>query len=84
MVELLLERQASVHVTNLEGRTPLFYAVMVKRLDILERLVDAGANLIVADRYTRTAMYYARMLGVPPIERFLAEHGLMVSFIEES
>ena len=51
--ELLAEdvRQANM-CSPQEGATPLIYASVIGRLDIVQALVDAGANLDAQDKVT--------------------------------
>jgi ankyrin repeat protein len=84
LIELLLERQVDVNARNADGRTPVFFAVMVKSVEILERLVAAGATLLVGDNYSHTPLYFARTLAEPLIERCLVDHGLTVSILTDS
>jgi ankyrin repeat protein len=82
MLDILLDRQVDVNVRNSEGRTPVFFAVMLKRLDVVQKLVEAGAKLEVSDGCSHTPLYYARMLGDATIERFLIDHRLTQTVID--
>jgi ankyrin repeat protein len=73
IVERLLSHEppANVNARNTDGKTQAFFAVVVRRIDILALLIDAGAQIAVADNYSRT-----------PIEEVLVDHGLSETFIE--
>ena len=48
-LKALIDRQASVHYRNREGRTALHFAVMVGSADCVLQLLDAGADPTVED-----------------------------------
>jgi len=62
-VELFIERGADVSSTaNPQGMTPLHLAVIGGHLDVVSRLIAAGADVSLEDKHGRTALAYAEKL----------------------
>ena len=55
LVRLLLQAGADVDPTDVEGRTPLMYAVCAERTMVALLLMAHGANLYTKDRRGKTA-----------------------------
>ena len=51
IIERLLELSADVNIQNLDGQTALHYAAAHRDLDLMERLILAGARLDLSDKY---------------------------------
>jgi ankyrin repeat protein len=47
------------------GETPIFYAARLQRLKTLELLIEAGADVTIADRRGRDAVDIARARRLP-------------------
>ncbi len=50
IIEQLLELSAEVNIQNLDGQTALHYAAAHRDLDLMERLIRAGARLDLSDK----------------------------------
>lgn len=82
-VRQLLDRGADVNAVDPLGRTPLMYAAAsdLLRLDVVQLLVERGANLDRKDAHTRsgdsglTALDIAKLHGDTPIVAFLVKAG---------
>ena len=62
-VDLFIERGADVSSTaNPQGMTPLHLAVIGGHLDVVSRLLAAGADVSLEDKRGRTALSYAEKL----------------------
>jgi len=59
ILRLLLDAGADLESQDLEGRTPLFYAVMHGNCEIIEFLVNRGANIHHKDNEGQTLLFYA-------------------------
>ena len=63
IAETLIEHGANVNVeanpTGITGNTPLFYAVVTENADIIEPLLNAGADKNVKNGEGKTAIQYA-------------------------
>lgn len=57
------------------GRSPLMYAAAENRPEIVDLLLDYGANLNIANYLGRTALMYAANYGLEEIVRKLLLHG---------
>ena len=60
---MLIERSSSLDVQNDFGRTPLFYAVRTGNEGDIETLLEAGANINIADQYGHTPAHVAAILS---------------------
>lgn len=58
-----------------DGETALIAAAKAGQQDALQLLIDAGADLVLRDRWGYTAKRGARLRGYPGAERILAEAG---------
>ena len=58
-IPILLEKSVDINSTDFVGRTPLFYAVRTGNLKDAELLINAGADLNIADRYEHTPAHVA-------------------------
>ena len=62
-VDLFIERGADVSSqANPQGMTPLHLAVIGGHLDVVSRLLAAGADVSLEDKRGRTALSYAEQL----------------------
>ncbi|KAL6832323.1 ankyrin repeat-containing domain protein [Trichoderma camerunense] len=56
---VLLRRDANVHVSDKDGRTPLYYAVVWGELSIIQQLVDKGVDINARTSNGETALFPA-------------------------
>lgn len=63
MVELLLKHGADVNGCPEGGKLPLMYAAMFDQTEILQRLLNAGANPHTPDAEGNTALKLAQAMG---------------------
>ncbi len=59
IVKFLLEKQATVNLQDIYGRTPLMYAAAMGAEEIVTMLLDAGAKPNIQDKKGRTALMEA-------------------------
>ena len=71
MVELLLEYGADASSCTPGGKTPLMYAAMFERTEILQRLLQVGADPTVTDAEGNTALKLAMAMGAADAARLL-------------
>lgn len=75
-----IENGANVNGTNNEMKaTPLHTAAMRGNVSMVKALVDAGAEVGIADCRGRTALMYASGAGSVAVSRFLMEQGANVN-----
>ncbi|CUE69682.1 ankyrin repeat protein, putative [Bodo saltans] len=81
LIEMLLERGASVHVTNDDGETPLLYVVKHRpqAIDLIEFLVSKGADVNQGDALGLTPLMHS-LLGHTGelVKRFLTNPEMKV------
>ncbi|KAJ1409610.1 Zinc finger, RING-type [Sesbania bispinosa] len=64
VLSMLLERNVKVDVLNRHKQTPLMLAVMHGRTGCVEKLIQAGANILMFDSLRRrTCLHYAAYYG---------------------
>lgn len=63
MVQLLVQKGANISAFDVEGMTPLLSAVRNGHMEVLEYLIDNGADVKVKNFYNGTALSIARTLG---------------------
>lgn len=81
LLKLLLERNADVNViAGYEKRTPLLEACRypVTCAEAIQALLDAGADITVADSEGNTALHHALVRGMGPVN-----HGIVRMLVEE-
>jgi ankyrin repeat protein len=71
----ILLAEADVNMGTLRGYTALSGAASHGREDIVQLLIDKGANVNAADLDGGTAMYWARIRGYDRIQDLLRQHG---------
>ncbi|MFO7819329.1 MAG: ankyrin repeat domain-containing protein, partial [Halanaerobacter sp.] len=54
-----------------KGRTPLIYAVISSKIEVVEKLLDLGAKTEIRDKTGYTALQWAVMLGEDRIVKLL-------------
>jgi ankyrin repeat protein len=68
-----LAKGANVNAKDRWDRTPLHIATVEGRVDIVERLIQAGAIVNTTDYKGRTPLYFARMYNRKEIVSVLQE-----------
>jgi ankyrin repeat protein len=79
LVTLLLNRGADMEAINYAGFSPLFYAAVAGRLNIVKHLVDAGANIHHRDRRGMTLVHVAAAYGLVEMLEYFLDLGLQVN-----
>mmetsp|Transcript_20760 Transcript_20760/g.26860 ORF Transcript_20760/g.26860 Transcript_20760/m.26860 type:complete len:326 (-) Transcript_20760:74-1051(-) len=82
LVNLLLERGASVHAVDASGATPLHVAATCGNSQSIQSLLNAGALLKARDHQGLTPAYYAARAGHANIATFLND-GQPISYAED-
>jgi uncharacterized protein len=72
-LNVLLSKGFDVNQKDKYGKTPLFYAVQKKDLNMLKTLIASGANLHVRDRYKKTVFDYNDEKKNPSLHRYLTQ-----------
>jgi hypothetical protein len=75
LVQLLLERNATINIQDLYGRTPLMYAAAMGTEEIVTMLLEAGANPNIQDKKGRTALMEAYSKQEAKIAEILKDAG---------
>lgn len=75
MATLLVQYNADVNVTDGKGTSALLKAVLYKRTDVVKVLLEAGTNMLFADKDGYTPLILAVEKGYDEIVRALLEHG---------
>lgn len=80
VVDYLLQRggKAVVNTADDEGWTPLMTASSVGVLKVANSLVDAGADVRVANSGKRTCLHYAASKGHEPVVALLIKSGAVL------
>lgn len=58
VAKYLIDNGADVNAKDVEGLTPLIWHVLHRNYEIVELLVEKGANVTVVDRFGKNALYY--------------------------
>src|SRR5699024_346436 len=72
-VDLLLARKAPMDAVNQQQRTALMEAAAQRNLHIVNRFIDAGANIAQADKHGITALMEAARQGATSIVQALID-----------
>lgn len=76
VVKSLLDKDPDlVKAVDGKGKTPLHSAVTYKRMDVMELLLDKGADIGARDITGMTPLHVAAMLGRSDEAKWLLEHG---------
>lgn len=76
MLDSLLRRDgASINDVDGNGRTPLYIAVQLRHREIVQRLINAKANLEIGDHDGRKPLFLAHKLGYEDISELLSNAG---------
>ena len=59
LVNLLLKKNANPNIINIDGRSPLYYAVINNNYDIVSLLLEKNADPNIIDIDGRSPLYYA-------------------------
>lgn len=65
----------TVNCRNRKCRSALYYAIKHNRFEIIQLLVEKGANIDLQTQYGETPLMQASKHGNPKVFRFLIEHG---------
>ncbi len=78
-LKILFEQGISVDQTDFEGRTPLMMSAVRGKKEIVEMLINLGADVnyvfMYQGRLPKTALDAARESGKSEIEQILLKHG---------
>ena len=80
IVKLFMSHGANIHTTDVEGTSPLHFAV--KSMEMTKFLIDQGANINQCDQYGYTPFTGAIEVGTIDIVKFLVANGADVNFID--
>ncbi|KAL5094904.1 hypothetical protein Trisim1_003512 [Trichoderma cf. simile WF8] len=75
VVQLLLEKGASVDMQGREGTAPIHCAARAGHLEMVEMLLEFGANIDIADGYGNTALHEAALNRSADIFETLCKRG---------
>ncbi|EDO30279.1 predicted protein, partial [Nematostella vectensis] len=75
VVQLLVGCNASLNITDKDGRTPLLMAIQSGHEEIVCLLLDKGAKVNIADNAKKTALMYASLLGLTKCVETLLKRG---------
>ena len=78
VVRLLLQHGVDANLTNVDGQTPLAYAIQGGHIDVVQLLLDHGAKFNEQDDFGRTDLYLAIEEGRVEILRLLLQYGAAV------
>jgi ankyrin repeat protein len=76
IVELLIEKDVYVNITDIYGKTPLHYACKNGHTEIVKLLIEAGVDIAV---YGKTPLHYACKNGHTEIVKLLIEAGVIIT-----
>ncbi|MDF1762255.1 MAG: ankyrin repeat domain-containing protein [Oleibacter sp.] len=71
---LLIANKADVNIQDMEGKSALRLAVEQKQLELVDKLLNAGANPNLADKENVTPLQRATILNQPSIIESLLKH----------
>jgi ankyrin repeat protein len=74
-VRTLLQQRLAANRTEPDGTTPLHWAVQLDRLDIVEALISAGANVNAKNRYGTAPLVLAATTGNASVTEALLKAG---------
>ncbi len=57
IIKLLLDKGADVNAVNISGKTPVFYCTFSYSVELLNLLVQYGADLNIRDKYNNTLLH---------------------------
>ena len=76
IVKVLVEKgKADIHLRDAMGHTPFFSAAMNNQVEVMEYLVEMGANVNEPDILNRSPLYIASLLNYKEAVKFLLERG---------
>jgi uncharacterized protein len=82
LIDLLIEKGASIDAKNAEGLTSLTIACIKSDEDTCIKLVNAGANIHVDDAIRRKPIYWACSKGYYNFAKILLERGAKFNFYD--
>ena len=75
VLELLAVEDIELETRALLGRTPLILASGLGLMDVVDRLIQKGADVAARDDVGRSALHWARALHKDAVATLLEEHG---------
>ena len=75
LTRYLIWTGTNLNCRNNEGRTPLHFASVARRIDFASKLIKAKANVNAADKYGRTPLHYAAAMGQDRTLQLLVKSG---------
>ncbi|XP_011302998.1 protein TANC2 isoform X2 [Fopius arisanus] len=82
VIDLLLERGASLEAVDKEGLTGLGWACVRGRVATVQTLLDRGADIGANDKTGRTPLDLAAFQGNPKLVQLLLERGAVVEHVD--
>lgn len=73
------EKTNNINTRNNDNITPLMYAIMYERIDMIKLLIRKGANVHLKDKYGRTPLIYAVLYFKYDIIKLLLDEGASVN-----
>jgi len=84
VVKLLIEKGANINLKDLDGWTPLIFAVNSNRIDVVPFLIDNGADLNITANTGYTALHYAVRISKVNITKLLLYEGIDVNILDNA
>jgi hypothetical protein len=75
VARLLLDRRADAEAKDIDGRTPLSWAVSEGHENLVRTLLDGGADIEARDNYGRTPLHFAVNKGLVQVAALLLSRG---------
>lgn len=72
LLNLLIGLEADINAQDGTGKSPLMLATINENLEVIQALVEGGANIDLKDKKGRTALQYAKLGGFKQAYNFLS------------